>query len=200
MSDAMTPDQITETLRRHKLWLDDDPDGVRANLTDADLRGADLSGAKLRYANLEGAKLRNANLEGANLTGANLRRANLRNADLRGANLIDAELSGADLSGAIGLPTAPVVPKIDAAILAAVEHGGTLDMSEWHKCDTTHCRAGWAIHLAGEDGYLLEKQTMPYLAGRLIYEASRPGPAPDFFATTDDALADLRACAAGKMS
>jgi hypothetical protein len=64
-------------------------------------------------------------------------------------------------------------------------------------CGTTHCRAGWAIHLAGREGYDLERRTSSYLAGRLIYEASRPGVAcPNFFAPNEDAMADLRKCAA----
>ena len=65
----MTPEQIKETLRLHKLWLMDDG-GERANLRDANLQGA--------------------NLRGAHLQGADLRYANLRYADLWSANLQDA--------------------------------------------------------------------------------------------------------------
>jgi uncharacterized protein YjbI with pentapeptide repeats len=67
----------------------------RANLWEADLRGADLSEADLRGANLWGADLR-----GADLSGADLRGANLSGADLRGANLWGADLRGANLWGA----------------------------------------------------------------------------------------------------
>ena len=113
-------------------------------------------------------------------------RAALTGADLRGADLSRAVLSGV-----------PIVPHIDAAILAAIEAGGTLDMGDWHTCETTHCRAGWAITLAGEAGAKLETQFGPAAAGALIYAASRPGKLiPDFCATDEDALADLRACAA----
>jgi uncharacterized protein YjbI with pentapeptide repeats len=144
-----------------------------------------------------GVSLRGADLRGADLRWADLTGAYLRGADLRGANLRRAYLRGANLTGAIGLPAAPVVPDIDARILSAIEAGGGLDMNTWHTCETTHCRAGWAVHLAGEAGYALEKATTPYLAGRLIYEASRPGvPAPVFLADNEAALADLRACAA----
>jgi hypothetical protein len=70
-------------------------------------------------------------------------------------------------------------------------------MGSWHSCGTTHCRAGWAIHLGGDKGYALEKKVGPRTAGAMIYRASRPGkPAPWFFARTDDALADIRKCAA----
>jgi hypothetical protein len=130
--------------------------------------------------------------------GAVLSGADLSGADLSGADLSGADLSGADLSGAVGLPEAPTVPGIDAAILERVESGGGhLDMGAWHTCDTTHCRAGWAIVLAGEAGRALEARLGPAVAGTLIYLASRPGvPPPDFYRTTDAALADLRACAA----
>ena len=73
----ITQEELEVFLRKHKLWLDGNKDGVRANL-----EGANLEGANLRGANLEGANLGGANLEGANLRGANLRGANLRGADL----------------------------------------------------------------------------------------------------------------------
>ena len=59
----------------------------RANLQNANLRGADLQNASLRGANLQNASLRGANLWGANLWGANLWGANLWGANLWGANL-----------------------------------------------------------------------------------------------------------------
>ena len=76
-------------------------------------------------------------------------------------------------------------------------------MASWHgrdgnACGTTHCRAGWAIHLAGEDGYALEDAVGPSLAGALIIQASCPWieKVPDFTASNDDALADIKARAA----
>lgn len=91
-------------------------------------------------------------------------------------------------------PDVPVVPNLDAQILAAIEAGGTLDMSDWHTCATTHCRAGWAITLAGEAGRTLESERGPRAAGAAIYRAST-GRAPWFFAPTDVALEDIRRCA-----
>ena len=129
--------------------------------------------------------------------------ADLRGADLSDADLSDAVLSGAVLSGADGLPDAPVVPNIDAAILAAVEAGGTLRMSSWHTCGTSHCRGGWAVHLAGDAGYALERKFGTNVAATLIYAASRPGvPVPSFSAAADndETLADIRACAAAQTS
>ena len=90
---------LKKILDEHLLWLNGEG-GSRANLSNADLRGANLSNADLFGANLRGANLSNADLCGANLRGANLFGANLRNADLRDADLRCANLSNADLRGA----------------------------------------------------------------------------------------------------
>ncbi len=96
----MNTDELKTMLEKHKLWLDDEEGGKRADLEDANLEGADLRDADLQYANLEDADLRGANLRGANLQYADLRDADLRGANLRGANLRDADLRGANLEGA----------------------------------------------------------------------------------------------------
>ena len=41
----ITRDELEVFLRKHKLWLADDPEGERANLWGANLRGANLRGA-----------------------------------------------------------------------------------------------------------------------------------------------------------
>jgi len=104
---------LQDILEAHKRWLNNDDQGIKADLYGADLNNADLSGvdlryadlsnADLRYANLRNADLRNANLSnadlmGANLSGASLRYANLSEADLTGTNLRRADLSDANLS------------------------------------------------------------------------------------------------------
>jgi uncharacterized protein YjbI with pentapeptide repeats len=202
---------LNEAIAAHKAWWYDEPGGKRLDLRGAYLRDADLRDAYLRDANLSGAYLRDANLSDANLSGADLRDANLSGAYLSGADLRDANLSGAYLSGAdlrdaylrdanlSGAYAIPVVENIDARILAAVQGDvGSLEMSTWHTCETTHCRAGWAIHLAGAPGYALEKNLGANVAGALIYAASRPNQRiPDFFATNDDAMASLVADAGG---
>ena len=91
----MNSTELKTILDLHEKWLIKEPDGKRANLYMADLRGADLSGAYL-----SGAKLSGADLRGADLSGTNLRGTNLIGADLSGCNLGCADLSGADLSGA----------------------------------------------------------------------------------------------------
>ena len=150
----------------------------------ADLRGADLSGADLSYANLSYANLSDANLRGADLSGADLRGANLSFEDLSYANLSYANLDGV-----------PVVENLDSKILKAIEAGGELNMGEWHSCATTNCRAGWAITLAGEDGKKLENRIGPSAAGALIY-AKATGRVPSFFCSNEEALADIKECAA----
>ena len=106
----MEQKQLQNVLKLHQKWMNNEPDGKRADLRGADLReanlwGANLWGADLREANLwgadlRGADLREANLRGADLWGADLWRANLWGADLREANLREADLRGANLWGA----------------------------------------------------------------------------------------------------
>jgi len=92
----------------------------------------------------------------------------------------------------------PIIRHIDARILALVKTpGNALDMPHWHACETTHCRGGWAIALAGADGPRLEEGYGPDIAARLIYTASRPGmDVPDFYCENDEALLDIEECAA----
>ena len=89
--------ELAVILEKHKLWLIDDPKGIRANLSGANLSREDLRGVDLSGANLSGANLSGANLWRAYLIGVDLRGADLRGADLSGANLSGANLSGANL-------------------------------------------------------------------------------------------------------
>ena len=129
----ITKKELDSILNEHKMWLRNDPEGERADLTGvnlygaylrgadltgadlvradlvrADLRGADLIGADLVRADLRGADLRGANLYGADLREANLRGADLRGANLYGADLREADLTGADLTGARNVPYLPM--------------------------------------------------------------------------------------------
>ncbi len=89
----------------------------------------------------------------------------------------------------------PVIENIHQKVYKAVSQPGALDMSTWHTCDTTHCRAGWVIHLAGEAGYKLQKQTDYAFAAMQIYKASSPqlpvGP-NKFFGGNAESLADMQ--------
>lgn len=191
------------------------------NLEGASLRGANLEGAYLRRANLEGAylygaNLKAANLNGANLSGANLSGAKLKGADLGGAYLSRANLSGSNLNGAnlkgadlnrvnlkgadlgLNLTKLITIPDLDGQILRLVTADPlALNMDQWHTCETTHCRAGWAITLAGAAGATLDALWGPITAGALIYATSYPDlPVPNFLASNEDALADIRERAA----
>ena len=61
----MTQKELDVILKKHKMWLNDEKGGERANLWNADLRNADLWNADLRDADLRNADLRNANLRNA---------------------------------------------------------------------------------------------------------------------------------------
>ena len=70
-------------------------------------------------------------------------------------------------------------------------------MNSWHTCETTHCRAGWVVHLAGEEGKALEQKTNTAFAAMMIYKASsdiRVSPAR-FYDAADAAMADIHRCA-----
>jgi hypothetical protein len=70
-------------------------------------------------------------------------------------------------------------------------------MDNWHTCDTTHCRGGWVVTLAGEAGKKLEKATTTEFAAMQIYKASSPiRVSPVRFYEKDDvAMADIVRCA-----
>jgi hypothetical protein len=180
-------------------------------------------GYAVKVAYLAGANLADADLGGAYLAGANLADANLAGAYLADADLAGAYLAGADLAGALNLPPndgrlteklpvaeryarrraafrernpqVPVIDALDVKILQALQSGGALKMDAWHTCETTHCRAGWAVYLAGSAGNELEKKYGSQRAGYMIYMAST-GRVPYFFASNETALADIREQAA----
>lgn len=158
---------------------------IRKTLEKAISEGVNLEGADLRGANLRGADLRDAYLGGAKLMRADLRGANLRGASLSRSYLLNAIMPHLDV---------PIIPDIHKAIYQAVSKDGSLNMDSWHTCETTHCRAGWAIHLAGDAGKELEKKVGSDVAGALIYMASDPSleRVPDWFASNEDSMDDIK--------
>ena len=212
MGTRVSDQDLKKILEMYAKWLRKEDGGERANLSGANLSEANLSGAYLSRANLSEADLSRADLSGADLSRANLSEANLSGADLSKANLSGADLSGANLSGAKGLPSTiatlapdapspsrarlevPVVPDLHKRMEEVTRGAGVFDMAEWHSsCGTSHCRAGWAIELAGKAGKELEAEVGPFLAGCQIYKAST-GYAPHFFATTEHARKDIERC------
>ena len=74
-------------------------------------------------------------------------------------------------------------------------------MLDWHSCETTHCRAGWVVHLAGEAGYALESFFNTELAAMKIYRASGFEINPSrFYDSDDDALADMKRLAEAEVA
>lgn len=161
-----------------------------------------LAGAYFRDLNLEChwfqyLDLRDADFRGANLTMAHFYGADLRGADFEGANINEADFDEANINTDNPmLRDVPVVPDLDIRI-EEITRGDALDMNHWHsRCGTSHCRAGWAIHLAGERGHTLEARVGPATAAALIYRVSTGrDETPDFYMSTEKARADIVACA-----
>jgi hypothetical protein len=67
-------------------------------------------------------------------------------------------------------------------------------MDTWHTCDTTHCRAGWVVTLAGEAGKKLEAFHNTELAAALIYRESSPHKVScaRFYDSNEEAMADIK--------
>jgi hypothetical protein len=88
----------------------------------------------------------------------------------------------------------PVLVDIHKRVYAAASQPCALDMATFHKCETTHCRAGWVVTLAGKEGAALESFYGTAHAAFLIYKASDPDlkAYPDFFCDDDTALGDMR--------
>lgn len=91
----------------------------------------------------------------------------------------------------------PKIKNIHQKVLIAVKQPNALDMSTWHTCDTTHCRAGWVVTLAGKKGKELEAKTSTLFAAMQIYKESsdiKVSPVR-FFDYNKEAMADIERCA-----
>ncbi len=70
-------------------------------------------------------------------------------------------------------------------------------MATWHTCETTHCRAGWVVTLAGLEGKKLELETSTCFAAMQIYNASseiKVSPTR-FYENNEKAMKDIVRCA-----
>jgi hypothetical protein len=182
---TMSTDTITaDDLALHAQWLSDSSTGKRLQRPSAYLTRANLTGADLTGANLTGAYLTRANLTGAYLTGANLTGAYLTRANLTGAYLTRAYLSGV-----IGLKIAADAPARLLAVARAALQPGALYMNDWHTCETTHCISGWAVHLAGEVGCVLETAVGVHMAGLYLLGVEAAG---HFYDTNKEATKYLQ--------
>ena len=66
----------------------------------------------------------------------------------------------------------PNIENLNKKVLQAISVDDALNMKNWHTCGTTHCWAGWIVHLAGKEGYALEKETSTLFAAMMIYKKS----------------------------
>jgi hypothetical protein len=115
-----------------------------------------------------------------------------------------SDCSGLEKAGLVAKPEnkswfqVPTIPNIHQTVIEAVEKPDALNMKTWHSCDTTHCRAGWVVHLAGEKGRALEEASSTQFAAMQIYHASsKINVSPvRFFETNEVAMADIVRCAA----
>ena len=96
----ISQEELNKILKKHKMWLNDEEGGERADLRYTNLSDADLSKTDLTYADLTGADLTDANLSNADLSKGNLTYANLSNADLSNTDFKYANLTYAILSDA----------------------------------------------------------------------------------------------------
>ena len=92
---------LQEVLELHKMWLDNEEGGERANLSFEDLSCVDLSYTDLSEAIFYKADLYHANLNHANFYEADLKDANLYGADLYHAIFYKADLYHANLNHVI---------------------------------------------------------------------------------------------------
>jgi len=168
---------------------------IKSRWTDRTLFGCELASKYdgVSYGARLGAAVRMALRSGVDLNGADLRGAVLRGAVLRGVDLRGVDLCGAVLCDAV-LHGVPVIPNIHQAVYAAASQPGALDMSSWHTCDATHCRAGWVVTLAGEAGAAMEFCLGTPAAAALIYAKSDASleRVPNFYADNANALADMQ--------
>lgn len=114
--------------------------------------------------------------------------------DVKRALACDKNLAGANLTGANLPEGVPAVPALVVRLVEAVGPSGEhLDMGNWHhRCGTAHCLAGWTVTLSGEAGAALEARFDTGAAAALIWSASTDQPVPNWFASNEDALADLK--------
>jgi hypothetical protein len=138
----MTQEELNKIVEQHQHWIREDCEGWEG--MKADLSRADLSGANLSRANLSGANLSGAYLSGANLSGAYLSVANLSGAYLSGANLSRADLSGAEKMRLGRILTEPLTgykkTKEGVVITAEIPTGAIVFCINGRKCRTNRAK------------------------------------------------------------
>ena len=146
----ITREVLDKIIEQHRHWWNEDCEGwegMKANLS-----CADLSGAYLSCADLSGADLSGANLSCANLSGANLSCANLSGAYLSGAYLSGAYLSGANRLRLGRILTEPLTgykkTREGVVITAEIPAGAIVFCINGKKCRTNRAKI---TDMAGHD-------------------------------------------------
>ena len=86
-----------------------------------------------------------------------------------------------------------MIQDIHKRVYESASQPGAIDMGRWHTSETTHSRAGWVVHLAGEEGYALERFHNTVLAAQLIYRSSGYEISPArVYDSNKTALADMK--------
>ena len=151
----ITEAELKIVLKKHTLWLINDPNGVRVNLSGADLSRADLSGA---------------NLSGADLSMANLSMANLRGANLSGAKNVNAPLTCPEKGSFIGFKKVRGNYIVELEILAdALRSSATgrkcrcskakvvsITNPDGSNAEETSARSGWDLNFIYSVGEIVE--------------------------------------------
>lgn len=117
-------EDLDQVVSRHEFWIDSilspqkSEEGVRANLSSANLAGLKVEnknlscascnqtsfiGAKLVGLNFSRASLVGANMQGALIKNCNFNKTNLTETDFREADIVDCEFDDTQKKGAIGL-------------------------------------------------------------------------------------------------
>ena len=91
----------------------------------------------------------------------------------------------------------PIIENIHQKVLEEIQQPNALEMGSWHTCETTHCRAGWVVVLAGKEGKELESNTSTLFAAQQIYRKSSPIQVlhTKFYQTNEKAMEDIKRCA-----
>jgi len=87
----------------------------------------------------------------------------------------------------------PKVEKLNQKVSIATDGDNSLEMGNWHTCDTTHCWAGWIVHLAGSEGYKLAETTSNEFAAMMIFKESNGKPISpvNFYLGNEEAKAKI---------
>lgn len=93
----------------------------------------------------------------------------LRTADRFGDISTDTKLPVLETISGYPLPNPDAVAALLRQVASeALKDDHSLNMHDWHTCDTVHCLSGWAVHLSGQKGYELEGQVGSFTAGVLL--------------------------------